>query len=116
MLFEIDFTRALNEFKSKIFRFLLFFSQVEIDAILALNRDLNQKMGPPPQVMNNHMLASSKARVRISEIVKIYLHQIASAISGKIFVELIVDRIFLVKRNDHFLTFYQVLIITFIKV
>ncbi|CAL1687222.1 unnamed protein product [Lasius platythorax] len=36
--------------------------EVEIDAILALNRDLNQKMGPPPQVMNNHMLASSKAR------------------------------------------------------
>jgi len=45
---------------------------VEIDAILALNRDLNQKMGPRgeticalPQVMNNHMLASSRARVRI---------------------------------------------------
>ncbi|XP_072755302.1 uncharacterized protein Klp10a isoform X3 [Anoplolepis gracilipes] len=36
--------------------------EVEIDAILALNRDLNQKMGPPPQVMNNHMLASSKAK------------------------------------------------------
>ncbi|EGI66860.1 Kinesin-like protein Klp10A [Acromyrmex echinatior] len=59
--------------------------EVEIDAILALNRDLNQKMGPRneticalpqamkigprddstcalPQVMNNHMLASSKAR------------------------------------------------------
>ncbi|XP_029163470.1 kinesin-like protein KIN-14O isoform X3 [Nylanderia fulva] len=36
--------------------------EVEIDAILALNRDLNQKMGPPPPVMNNHMLASSKAR------------------------------------------------------
>ncbi|XP_028047996.2 uncharacterized protein LOC105828305 isoform X3 [Monomorium pharaonis] len=45
--------------------------EVEIDAILALNRDLNQKMGPRvgsdsicalPQVMNNHMLASSRAR------------------------------------------------------
>ncbi|XP_018313975.1 kinesin-like protein KIF2A isoform X2 [Mycetomoellerius zeteki] len=59
--------------------------EVEIDAILALNRDLNQKMGPRneticalpqamkigprddgtcalPQVMNNHMLASSKTR------------------------------------------------------
>lgn len=39
--------------------------QVEIDAILALNRDLSQKMmAPPPQMMNNHMLAS-KTRVRI---------------------------------------------------
>jgi len=38
---------------------------VEIDAILALNRDLSQKMmAPPPQMMNNHML-SSKTRVRI---------------------------------------------------
>jgi hypothetical protein len=37
---------------------------VEIDAILALNRDLSQKMmAPPPQMMNNHML-SSKTRVR----------------------------------------------------
>ncbi|XP_025987733.1 kinesin-like protein KIF2A isoform X4 [Solenopsis invicta] len=45
--------------------------EVEIDSILALNRDLSQKMGPRieaeticalPQVMNNHMLASSRAR------------------------------------------------------
>ncbi|XP_020290514.1 kinesin-related protein 13-like isoform X3 [Pseudomyrmex gracilis] len=42
--------------------------EVEIDAILALNPDLNQnpevnhKMGPPAPVMNNHMLASSRAR------------------------------------------------------
>ncbi|XP_032668160.1 uncharacterized protein LOC116842700 isoform X3 [Odontomachus brunneus] len=36
--------------------------EVEIDAILALNRDLSQKMMGPPSQMNNHMLASSKAR------------------------------------------------------
>lgn len=48
-----------------------FVFQVEIDAILALNPDLNQnpevnhKMGPPAPVMNNHMLASSRARVRV---------------------------------------------------
>lgn len=42
----------------------VFVFQVEIDAILALNRDLNQKaMAPPPQ-LDNHMLASSRARVR----------------------------------------------------
>nr|XP_012235503.1 PREDICTED: kinesin-like protein Klp10A isoform X7 [Linepithema humile] len=32
--------------------------EVEIDAILALNRDLNQKVMGPPQAMNDHMLAS----------------------------------------------------------
>lgn len=64
-VYAFRFYSRIKWFELKIFGFLVFF-QVEIDAILALNRDLNQKMGPPPQVMNNHMLASSKARVRIS--------------------------------------------------
>lgn len=62
----ICFLVKLTIYESKLLLFeFAFLFQVEIDSILALNRDLNQKaMGPPPQ-LDNHMLASSRARVRI---------------------------------------------------